>query len=98
MDVYEVEGHDTKSTRELGYFADEAETEDFAPFHYRTFRLLRLEIQVSGSFDLVFLGLDVESVEYPLEVHASWDAPGHELASQLWTTSTRTLQFAGSCL
>ncbi|KAL2850179.1 hypothetical protein BJY01DRAFT_261838 [Aspergillus pseudoustus] len=67
------------------------DVETFAPFHYRTFRGIRLEFTI-GSADLVFLDIDVQSVTHPLDVHATFSAAGDPLSSRLWNISIRTLQ------
>jgi hypothetical protein len=79
-DLFEFRGQD--AVADSGCDPDEAELEVFAPFHYRTFRFLRLEFIV-GSSELVFLDLDVEAVTYPLDIHASFSAPGDEFSTQL---------------
>ncbi|KAJ5377258.1 uncharacterized protein N7496_004667 [Penicillium cataractarum] len=74
-----------------GYFADEEVTEVFAPFHYRTFRFIKIDIAVEGA-ELVFQGIDVDSCHYPLDVQAQITAgPGNATVDSLWTTSLRTL-------
>ncbi|KAJ5394559.1 uncharacterized protein N7487_012200 [Penicillium crustosum] len=74
-----------------GYFVDEEETEVFAPFHYRTFRFIKIDIAVEGA-ELVFQGIDVDSCHYPLDLQAQIMAgPGDTTVDSLWTTSLRTL-------
>ncbi|KAM0269441.1 hypothetical protein ACHAQH_009730 [Verticillium albo-atrum] len=69
---------------------DEQEGEEaFIPFHFRTFRFLRLTIHV-GAVPLVIKGFDVDEVRYPLNVRAKLDAG--ETDNQLWHTSIRTLE------
>ncbi|KAM0420292.1 hypothetical protein ACHAPT_011953 [Fusarium lateritium] len=92
-DIYEFQG--IASTGSLEYYDDEDTCEVFMPFHFRTFRFLRLSFDV-GSSDLTFVGLNVESVNYPLDVHATFAVADTELGQsdvwhQLWTTSIRTL-------
>ncbi|KAM5343422.1 hypothetical protein ACJ41O_011959 [Fusarium nematophilum] len=90
-DIYEFQG----SIREepLGYSDDDDAYEVFMPFHFRTFRFLRLDFQ-AGPCDLIIDGLEIESVNYPLDVHASFTTTGSEQSDiwdHLWTTSIRTL-------
>lgn len=92
-DIYEFQG--PGKTTPLGYDDDEATYETFMPFHFRTFRFLRLDLTI-GSSDLVMDRLDIESANYPLDVNASFEAMGVESSpneswNELWTTSIRTL-------
>ncbi|KAL6359988.1 hypothetical protein LRP88_05684 [Fusarium phalaenopsidis] len=92
-DIYEFQG--VAPSESLGYYGDEDTLEVFMPFHFRTFRFLHLDFDV-GPSDLVFLGLSVESVNYPLNVCASFAVAGTEPEQsdtwhQLWETSIRTL-------
>ncbi|PLB45133.1 Six-hairpin glycosidase [Aspergillus steynii IBT 23096] len=82
QDIYQFQGAD-------------ATEEVFMPFHFRTFRFLNIQID-TGSEDLVLLGLDIETVNYPLETLASfkvepWTFSEVHLWQQLWSTSLRTL-------
>lgn len=89
-DMYQLGGINA-ATKGLGYHENEAIEEHFAPFHFRTFRFIRLKIDV-GSSELGFEGVDINKVNYPLEIHASFEAPGSVSdADKLLTTSIRTL-------
>ncbi|KAH8897586.1 Six-hairpin glycosidase [Thozetella sp. PMI_491] len=75
----------------LGYSEHEETEEIFVPFHFRTFRFIRLEI-VAGSGSLTFLGIEISSANYPLNVTANFKAsPDNGGVEQLWRTSLRTL-------
>ncbi|KAJ4265266.1 hypothetical protein NW762_004551 [Fusarium torreyae] len=92
-DIYEFQGM-TLATG-LGYFENDADFEVFMPFHFRTFRFCRLDIHV-GSCDLAIDGLEIEAVNYPLDVHASFvaDTTSSDQGSfwdKLWKTSVLTL-------
>ncbi|KAJ0415025.1 Six-hairpin glycosidase-like protein [Aspergillus carlsbadensis] len=92
-DIYAFRGKE--NVQHLGYYANESKYETFMPFHFRTFRFLRLDID-AGQDGLAFDGLEVHSTHYPLDVSASFEAdqPGSEnnkLWKQLWSTSVRTL-------
>lgn len=63
--------------------------EVFSPFHFRTFRFIRVNIQV-GTSPLSVRRLEVESVNYPLDVKARVECSGD--AAKLWETSIRTLR------
>lgn len=95
-DIYYLQG--STNFAGPGYHDEETE-EHFAPFHWRTFRFIRVEMKV-GPTELVFAGLDVESATYPLDVSASTtasrdrsDTSAHDaFVRQLWETSVRTLE------
>lgn len=78
-----------------GYYNDQAE-EIFIPFHWRTFRFLRVEI-CAGAAELTFRGLSIDEARYPLDLRATFAARSETakvegpLIQQLWTTSIRTL-------
>jgi hypothetical protein len=56
----------------LGY-TDESDYETFMPFHFRTFRFLKIEID-GGPDGLVFDGLEVDSTHYLLDISANFEA------------------------
>ncbi|KAH6662930.1 bacterial alpha-L-rhamnosidase-domain-containing protein [Plectosphaerella plurivora] len=78
----------------LAYDAKAAEMESFAPLHFRTFRFLTLDIDVTPESDLVMTGIDVTTTNYPLDVCGSFSTPGHmdeEKYQNVWNNSVRTL-------
>jgi len=65
-----------------------------APFHFRTFRFLKIEIE-AGSSDLVFNGIDIERTNYPLDVRAkieTEDTDEGRIGQTMWDISVRTLE------
>lgn len=69
------------------------EEEIFTPFHFRTLRFIVLDILVAEDCDLVINGIDITTVNYPLEVIADFKPPNiDQPTEQLWTTSIRTLE------
>lgn len=66
--------------------------EIIAPFHWRTFRFIRLKLEAGPDEELVFLGIGGETATYPLNVSASVETPSDQVSSQLWSTSLRTLR------
>ncbi|KAM0229890.1 hypothetical protein ACHAPO_009612 [Fusarium lateritium] len=93
-DIYHFRG--VAGLKRLGYY-DETTNEIFAPFHFRTFRFLKIELFV-GSSGLDFQGLDYQMAHYPLDVRALFSATRgrnqiNSTASvdDLWNTSIRTL-------
>ncbi|KAL3452725.1 Six-hairpin glycosidase [Aspergillus insuetus] len=89
QDIFELQG--SEGVQHLGCYKDEETEEVISPFHFRTCRFIRMQIQV-GSSDLFFKGVRIEAVNYPLSVSASLrvEPHGHE-AERLWKTSIRTL-------
>jgi hypothetical protein len=87
--IYHFEGH--FGTRQFCYHGAEEE-EIFIPFHFRTFRFLRVRIHVKSS-ELTLRNIEVEAVNYPLDVTASLQVfEPQDLPSKLWETSIRTLK------
>ncbi|KAM0415877.1 hypothetical protein ACHAPT_013139 [Fusarium lateritium] len=82
--------HPSAATRR--YEAEEME-EVYAPFHFRTFRFIALDIQVASGSHLVLLGVDVIKTNYPLQAVTEFNAPADmSWAKDLWTVSLRTLE------
>ncbi|OAL44873.1 Six-hairpin glycosidase [Pyrenochaeta sp. DS3sAY3a] len=90
-DIYEFEGLD--SFTDDGWSTSQHEI--FAPFHWRTLRFVRLEIQVAST-PLILENVDVETVNYPLDVQAAVQVDGKsregEMWDRLWSISIRTLR------
>jgi hypothetical protein len=77
----------------LGYENDEDDDEIITPFHFRTFRFIKISIKV-GSSELVLKGVDIEKVNYPLNILANLKVDPKEspTTEKLWNTSVRTLE------
>ncbi|KAH7166576.1 Six-hairpin glycosidase-like protein [Dactylonectria macrodidyma] len=74
------------------HYETEEYEESFAPFHFRTFRFIALDIQVASSADLVLQRIDITKTNYPLQVIAEVNPPADALwIRDLWTVSLRTL-------
>ncbi|KAF3386927.1 hypothetical protein F1880_001323 [Penicillium rolfsii] len=73
----------------LGYENGEDEDEIITPFHFRTFRFVKISIEV-GSSELVLKRVDVEKVNYPLNILATLKV--NPTVEKLWNTSVRTLE------
>lgn len=86
-DTYRFQGSDSGSQVRSWQQHDDEET--FAPFHFRTFRFLRINIDV-GSAGLEFRGIEVQKVTYPLDVAAKLQSTDADM--QVWDTSIRTLK------
>ncbi|KAF7718735.1 Alpha-L-rhamnosidase [Penicillium ucsense] len=66
--------------------------EIFSPFHFRTFRFLAVDIEVTHQSDLVMDHINLTTTNYPLEVLADINvSPAGDLYRELWSTSIRTL-------
>lgn len=89
QDVYTFHGE----ALGLGHDENEITHETFSPFHFRTFRFIKLEIDV-GSTDLMLEGITIAPITYPVDVSAHFDvgtSENRETTHMLWTTSIRTL-------
>lgn len=84
----------SSSCLSLGYENDEDVDETFTPFHFRTFRFIRISIEVGCSSELVLKGIDVQKVNYPLNILATLKVDPNESATamRLWDISIRTLE------
>ncbi|KAK5310328.1 hypothetical protein LTR93_012055, partial [Exophiala xenobiotica] len=92
-DVYTFGGPGSTS---LKHEADEQEKEISEPFHFRTFRIMSIDIKVTEDTDLVFYGLGIWQTNYDLDVAAEFKVGTKtgqaDLIQALWTTSIRTLK------
>ncbi|KAH8590036.1 Six-hairpin glycosidase-like protein [Bisporella sp. PMI_857] len=82
-------------TTSLHYDSSEEKAENFAPFHFRTFRFIALDISVAESSDLVMTGVDILETHYPLQVLAELRFGAEEVSKmypELFETSIRTLK------
>ncbi|KAL2847092.1 Six-hairpin glycosidase [Aspergillus pseudodeflectus] len=87
-DIYEMNApsmHDS-----LRYTSNPKSTVVVRPFHWRTFRFIRVNITV-GSHPLVLNELTINKVNYPLQRLADVDPPDTETKT-LWDISIRTLE------
>ncbi|CAF3525473.1 unnamed protein product [Fusarium graminearum] len=90
QDIYNFQGQE--GNLRLGYYEGEDEEEVYMPFHWRTFRFLRLRIW-AGSSGLTLRGIDIETVNYPLKVLSDISTgPNDTDVKALYDTSIRTLQ------
>ncbi|KAL6912443.1 hypothetical protein FSST1_010203 [Fusarium sambucinum] len=90
QDIYNFRGQE--GNLGLGYYEDEDENEIYMPFHWRSFRFLRISIW-AGSSGLTLLSIDIEVVHYPLEVLSNVSTNiGDDEFGKLYDTSIRTLQ------
>jgi hypothetical protein len=75
------------------YHQNREDQEIFSPFHFRTFRFLAVDIEVTHQSDLVMDRIDLTTTNYPLEVIADINvSPAGGLYRELWSTSLRTLK------
>jgi hypothetical protein len=80
----------------LQHELDEVEKEIYSPFHFRTFRILSIDILVAAGADLTFYGLQILQTNYDLDVQDSFDVGDNQeqnaAIQSLRTTSLRTLR------
>ncbi|KAL2802464.1 Six-hairpin glycosidase-like protein [Aspergillus granulosus] len=89
QDIFELQG--SQGVQHLRYYKDEETEEVINPFYFRTFRFIRMHIQ-AGSLDLLFRGIKIQAVNYPLNVLANLSVePQGQEAERMWSTSIRTL-------
>ncbi|KAI1024040.1 hypothetical protein LB504_005013 [Fusarium proliferatum] len=89
-DIYTFRGKD--GNPRLAYYDDEDTEEVYMPFHWRTFRFMRLNIE-TGSSDLIMRGIDIDVVNYPLDVLSNITTTSDDgTLGALYSTSIRTLQ------
>ncbi|KAH7364858.1 Six-hairpin glycosidase-like protein [Rhexocercosporidium sp. MPI-PUGE-AT-0058] len=69
----------------------EGETVTYEPFWFRTFRIIRLEVDV-GSEPVELISFDATQVNYPLGVKAAWSEPGDAHSERIWEVSVRTMR------
>ncbi|CEI67941.1 hypothetical protein FVEN_g7784 [Fusarium venenatum] len=90
QDIYTFQGRE--GNLGLGYHEDEDKNEIYMPFHWRSFRFLRISIW-AGSSGLTLQGIDIEVVRYPLDVLSNVSTnTGDDETKKLYDTSIRTLQ------
>ncbi|KAH7198936.1 Six-hairpin glycosidase-like protein [Fusarium flagelliforme] len=90
QDIYNFQGQE--GNLDLGYYESEHEDEVYVPFHWRSFRFLRISLW-AGSSGLTLRGIDIETVHYPLDVLSNVSAsPSDTDVKGLYHTSIRTLQ------
>ncbi|OAL44048.1 Six-hairpin glycosidase [Pyrenochaeta sp. DS3sAY3a] len=88
-DIYQLKG--AAGFQELEYHGTEETEELVIPFHFRTFRFVRLNINVKDS-DLVLSKIVVQEATYPLNVQAEIETSSDVDVQPLWQTSVRTLR------
>ncbi|KAJ5926245.1 Six-hairpin glycosidase-like protein [Penicillium verrucosum] len=92
-DEYCISGvADQKLRSTLNYNSNCSDEDVFAPFHFRTFRFLALDITVSALSDLTMKRIDITTTKYPLQVLADFEVPSadnHARQSSNFTTHTR---------
>lgn len=86
-DIYELGARGNGSDLEDGNCGKEI----IRPFHFRTFRFIRLQIDV-GDSDLVLEKIILQETNYPLEIHANVATQSDSEVKLLWDTSVRTLK------
>lgn len=63
----------------------------YEPFWFRTFRLIRLQIEV-GDQPIKLMSFEAVQVNYPIGVKAEWKEPAMKENEKIWEVSIRTLR------
>lgn len=84
-------GHIVGPYDEVTFNLPETESVVYEPFWFRTFRLMRVEINV-GPEPIEVVSFDATQVNYPMAVKASWKEPGDAHSEQIWDVSIRTMR------
>ena len=71
---------------------DGGRTASYEPYWFRTFRVIRLSIVVTGSAPVELLGLTATQVNYPMAVKASLHYPADADSDAMWQVSVRTMR------
>jgi hypothetical protein len=88
---------DAESGHLLGPFDEvtlnvhEGKIATYEPFWFRTFRIMRLEIEV-GPEPVDFLSFEALQVNYPMAVKGSWKESDDAYSGQIWDVSIRTMR------
>lgn len=88
-DIYEL-GADNNASGLCARSAEDG-VDIIRPFHFRTFRFIRLQIEV-GDSELVVEQFALKETHYPLDVIARIATQSDNETKPLWETSIRTLQ------
>ncbi|WWC60750.1 uncharacterized protein I303_103326 [Kwoniella dejecticola CBS 10117] len=67
------------------------QTITYEPFWFRTFRLIRFEVEV-GKQPVQLVSFKATQVNYPLDVKGDWREAGDEYSERIWDVSIRTLR------
>lgn len=84
-------GHIIGPYDEVTFDLPDTETVVYEPFWFRTFRLLRVEINV-GPKPIELVSFDATQVNYPMALKASWKEPGDAHSEKIWEVSIRTMR------
>lgn len=76
----------------LNYHSNIPDEDTFAPFHFRTFRFLAIDIKVGEQSDLTMKHINILTTNYPLSMRADFNvSTTDDVYREMWTTSVRTL-------
>lgn len=64
----------------------------YEPFWFRTLRVMRFHVSVTGSVPVELVSFDAKQVNYPMGIKASWDNPNDKDSAAMWDVSIRTLR------
>ncbi|CAG7996856.1 unnamed protein product [Penicillium salamii] len=84
-------GHIIGPYDEVTLEISDSENVVYEPFWFRTFRLLRVEIEI-GPHPIELLSFTATQVNYPMAIKARWNQPGDAHSGQMWDVSIRTMR------
>ncbi|CAK7233723.1 hypothetical protein SCUCBS95973_008692 [Sporothrix curviconia] len=64
----------------------------YEPFWFRTLRIMRLQVSVTGALPAQFLSFGATQVNYPMGIKASWSHPTDVDSAAMWDVSIRTMR------
>lgn len=67
-------------------------TVSYEPFWFRTLRIMRFHVSVTGPAPVELVSFSATQVNYPMGIKASWHNPGDADSAAMWDVSVRTLR------
>ncbi|CAK7222175.1 hypothetical protein SBRCBS47491_004780 [Sporothrix bragantina] len=65
---------------------------NYEPFWFRTLRIMRLQVSVSGALPVQLVSFGATQVNYPMGIKASWNHPTDADSAAMWDVSIRTMR------
>lgn len=65
---------------------------EYEPFWFRTFRVMRVEMVITGDHPVHILSPEAFQINYPLSVKASWQDTRDAHSEEIWNVSIRTMR------
>ncbi|CAK7203086.1 hypothetical protein SEUCBS139899_005815 [Sporothrix eucalyptigena] len=64
----------------------------YEPFWFRTLRIMRFQVSVSGPVPVELVSFGATQVNYPMGIKASWNHPTDADSAAMWDVSIRTMR------